>query len=124
MWPFFKGTHLDVDAHTPAVFIGFGGQRQDLRLLGHCATQVIFREEKFHERDYTLSYRQPSCPVRRAWRLEQGSFIKQKCSLRIVAYTFVLDALTQPVLEVGFLVFNGPAAREFVQRVVQMQRAW
>lgn len=55
MWPLFEGTHLDVDAHAPAVFIRLGGQGDDPGLLGRCTLQVVFGKEKFHERDYTLS---------------------------------------------------------------------
>ena len=115
MRPLFKRAHLDVHAHAPAVFVGFDSQGENLGLFGRHAFQVVFREEKFHERDYTLYPHPPLFFYKKMGegapqgREGAGLFIKQERRFNIMPHAFVLDAFHHPVLQVGFFIFNGLA---------------
>jgi len=47
-----KRRYFQIDVHTLAIGIGFGGQGCDVSLGGGCSLQVVFGEEKFHGQDY------------------------------------------------------------------------
>lgn len=119
----FEHARLDIDAHAPAVLVGFSRQGDDSGLLGRCAVQVVFRKEKLHERDYTLCPLPKPSPIFSTQENGEGSlFIEQKSCFNVMTYTLVLDPFFHPLLQVGFFVLDWLSAGKLMQWVIQMQR--